>query len=62
MSFQLEIGNVPPVRNALSNKQQKQRIVGLIFWRGLNSYGLKEVMRQTNQQLLLISSKIGDFE
>ncbi|XP_044588740.1 uncharacterized protein LOC123267918 [Cotesia glomerata] len=57
-----DLRQLPPVRATPIYKQQKQRIVGPVLWRGLKFYELKQVMRQANQQFSTILTKIGNGE
>ena len=57
-----DLRQLPPVRATPIYKQQKQRIVGAILWRGLKFYELDQVMRQANQQFSSILTKIGSGE
>ncbi|CAH2215943.1 jg25243 [Pararge aegeria aegeria] len=49
-----------PVRATSIYKQQKQKIVGPILWRGFKFYELDQVMRQANQEFSSILTKIGN--
>ncbi|GBP91921.1 hypothetical protein EVAR_103570_1 [Eumeta japonica] len=55
-----DLRQLPPVRATPIYKQQKQKIVGPILWRGFKFYELDQVMRQANQEFSSILTKIGN--
>lgn len=55
-----DLRQLPLVRATLIYKQQKQKIVGPILWRGFRFYELDQVMRQANQEFSSILTKIGN--
>ncbi|GFR27938.1 ATP-dependent DNA helicase [Trichonephila clavata] len=57
-----DLRQLSPVRSTPIYKQPKQTIIGLILWRNLNFYELNKVMRQANQKISSIFTKIGNGE
>ncbi|XP_053596141.1 uncharacterized protein LOC103578666 [Microplitis demolitor] len=57
-----DLRQLPTVRATPIYKQQKQRIVGPVLWRGLKFCELQQVMRQEKQQFFTILTKIGNGE
>ncbi|CAF4930975.1 unnamed protein product [Pieris macdunnoughi] len=55
-----DLRQLPPVRATPIYKQQKQKIVGPILWRGFRFFELDQVMRQANQEFSSILTKIGN--